>query len=69
MKTKKKGDENKMLSKKKKKYTAPKVEVCVIKLEEGIANGSRVSVGGSNGAAQPDIIEQPFEEINYDIEF
>lgn len=57
------------MNKKKKKYTPPKIEVIVVELEKGIAAGSTISIGGPNGASQPDILNQEIDEQKFDINF
>lgn len=56
---------------KKKEYHKPEIETFEIFLEGGIAATSitTVSVGGPNGNSRPDIVDQPFEDKNFDFEF
>lgn len=55
----------------KKKYVNPQIRALLIEMEEGVASGSAspASMGGRDGSASPGILDQSFEEKNYDFEF
>ncbi|GAA4168188.1 hypothetical protein [Sphingobacterium ginsenosidimutans] len=53
---------------KKRRYVAPVISVELIEMEESIAAGSTVSVGGPC-CGQPEIVDQEVDEKNNDLFF
>lgn len=53
----------------KRKYVTPTITATIIELEQGIAAGSSITIGGTNNNPQPDILDQDIEEQFYDLEF
>lgn len=57
-----------MSKKKKRSYHSPMIYTVEIEMEQGIAAGSKVFLGGDT-TGQPGIKEQPLEENIFELEF
>lgn len=57
-----------MSKNKKRSYHSPKIYKVEIEMEQGIAAGSNVSLGGDS-TGEPGIKDQPLEENIFEIEF